>query len=94
MKRLEEKEVSEKLRALKDWNLDGDTIVKRSTFPDFGKAIRFVNMVADISEELNHHPTSVINYNLVTLSLTTHSRGGLTDLDFREATLIDSLLSK
>lgn len=94
MKKLGEKEVSEKLKTLRDWNQDGGTIVKQFKFPDFRKAIRFVNMVADAAEELNHHPTVVINYNRITLSLTTHSQGGLTDRDFLAATRIDGILQE
>ncbi|MFQ5957648.1 MAG: 4a-hydroxytetrahydrobiopterin dehydratase [Candidatus Brocadiales bacterium] len=94
MKKLEEREVSEKLKTLRDWTHDGGTIVKKYKFPNFRKAIKFVGMVADVAEELNHHPTIVINYNRVTLSLTTHSQGGLTGNDFRAAALIDGLLQK
>ncbi|MFQ5863543.1 MAG: 4a-hydroxytetrahydrobiopterin dehydratase [Candidatus Brocadiales bacterium] len=92
MKRLEEKEVSERLKALRDWNQDEGTIVKQYKFLNFRKAIKFVNMVAEVAEELEHHPTIFINYNRVTLTLTTHSQGGLTERDFRTAALIDTFL--
>lgn len=92
--RLAESEISEKLKALRDWNRHGSTIVKHYKFPSFRKAIKFVNKVSDTAEELNHHPTIVINYNRVTLSLTTHSQGGLTENDFLLATRIDTLLQE
>ncbi len=92
MKKLDDQEVSEKLGELKDWERDGDTIVKRYEFPNFRRAVDFVDEVANVVEELNHHPTITINYDNVTITLTTHAYGGLTDRDFKEAYLFDGLL--
>ncbi len=72
----------------------GTTIARSLTFDDFQTAIIFVNKVAGIAERENHHPNIHIhNYNRVTLSLTTHDAGGLTDADFALATKIDAILS-
>lgn len=92
MKKLDDKEVSEKLGELKDWERDGDTIVKQYEFPNFRRAVKFVDEVANVVEELNHHPTITINHDNVTITLTTHAYGGLTDRDFKAAYLFDGLL--
>ena len=60
-------------------------------FDDFTSAMDFVNAVAEIAEESEHHPDIEIKYNKVKLTLTTHSKGGLTDLDFEVAEKIDTL---
>ncbi len=90
---LSEGEIAEKLRGLKDWNRDGQTIVKKFKFPGFLQAIEFVNRVAKLAEEFQHHPTIIITYNRVTLALTTHSEGGLTEKDFQMANRVEGLLS-
>jgi 4a-hydroxytetrahydrobiopterin dehydratase len=92
MTTLAEGEITQRLKGLKDWNRDGQTIVKKFKFPDFPKAIEFVNQVARLAEEARHHPTIVITYNRVTLALTTHSEGGLTEKDFQIAGRIEGLL--
>jgi 4a-hydroxytetrahydrobiopterin dehydratase len=53
--------------------------------PSFRDAIAFVGRVADLAEEANHHPDITISYKKVTLRWTTHSAGGLTDLDYELA---------
>ena len=88
---LTDAEVQERLGALDDWSRDGDYIVKELRFPSFKAAMEFVNRVADVSEEIDHHPDITIVYTRVTLSITTHSEGGLTRRDFRLAGLIDGL---
>ena len=52
----------------------------------------FVNRVADAAEDIDHHPDIAISYDRVTMSITTHSAGGLTRRDFRLAGKIDGLL--
>lgn len=73
------------------WTRQGDWLEKELTFADFGAAMAFVNAVADLAEERNHHPDIAISWNRVTLRLTTHDRGGLTDLDFDLARAVDAL---
>ncbi len=81
-KRLSDAEVSSSLKELPGWELKDGTICKLFTFENFGDAVSFVNEVADLAEELDHHPDILIQYNKVTLTLSTHSAGGLTDKDF------------
>ena len=88
---LTEAEVRERLRAVDGWRHDGDYIVKELRFPSFKAAMEFVNRVAEVSEEIDHHPDITIVYTRVSLSITTHSEGGLTRRDFRLAGLIDGL---
>lgn len=72
------------------WRRDGDWLEKTSTFKDFREAMAFVNRVAELAEERNHHPDISISWNRVTLRLTTHDRGGLTERDFDLAQAIDA----
>ena len=73
------------------WGLDGHHLVKDLTFADFREAMAFVNRVAELAEERNHHPDITISWNKVGLRLTTHDRGGLTDFDFDLARAVDRL---
>jgi 4a-hydroxytetrahydrobiopterin dehydratase len=63
-------------------------------FDDFSQAIEFVNGVAEISEEDEHHPDIDIRFNKVRLALSTHAEGGLTELDFEIAEKIDTLVDE
>jgi 4a-hydroxytetrahydrobiopterin dehydratase len=75
-----------------DWAHDGDAIVREWTLGDFAGVIAFVNRVADLAEQANHHPDVLVHgYNHVRLTLSTHSQGGLTDADFELAGEIDRL---
>jgi 4a-hydroxytetrahydrobiopterin dehydratase len=76
-----------------DWDRDGDGIVREIKLRDFDDAIGFVNKVAAVAEEHNHHPDIFVHgYNRVRLTLSTHSAGGLTELDFEVAADFDDLL--
>ena len=88
---LNEDEVASRLRRL-PWEREGDEIGREWRFDDFGEAIAFVNRVADLAEEANHHPDIFIHgWNKVKLSLTNHSAGGLTEMDFQMAARFDRL---
>ncbi len=69
-----------------------NTLVKTFKFPNFVEAIGFVNLVAALAEQHNHHPDISIHYNRVTLELWTHSVNGITDKDLRLASQIESLI--
>jgi 4a-hydroxytetrahydrobiopterin dehydratase len=70
------------LAGLPDWQKRGRTITRTFQFKDFPAAIKFVNAVAKIAEKAWHHPDIDIRWNKVTLTLTTHEAGGLTEKDF------------
>jgi 4a-hydroxytetrahydrobiopterin dehydratase len=72
--------------------LQGDQIERLFTFETFVDSMIFVNKVAELAEEEQHHPEIRIIYNRVTLALTTHDAGGLTQKDFQMAHRIDSLI--
>ena len=73
------------------WNEINKTITKTFEFNSYLDGIDFVNEVANLAEQENHHPDIEIVYCKVTISLTTHDVGGLTDKDYKLAKLIDDL---
>ena len=89
---LDAKAVTEGLRGL-DWEREGDTLVRLIRRKDFSQAMVAVNEVAALAERANHHPDIDIRWNTVTLRLTTHSDGGLTDKDLALAAAIDAALA-
>lgn len=93
MKKYNEQELE---NLLKDKNLTWinknlDYIKAKFVFKDFKTAIDFVNKVADISEDINHHPDIKIKYNQVTLKVFTHSENAITELDIKLADLVDNI---
>jgi 4a-hydroxytetrahydrobiopterin dehydratase len=75
------------------WDRLGDEIVRDMKFDDFKAAIEFVDQVASVAEEFNHHPDILVHgWNKVKLSLTNHSAGGLTEVDFDMAARFDKLV--
>jgi 4a-hydroxytetrahydrobiopterin dehydratase len=91
MARLDEHEIEAKLGALEGWARAGEAISKQFQLDDFKGSVEFVNRLTPVAEEMNHHPDLEISWNKVTVTVTTHSEGGLTDNDFVLAGRIDSL---
>jgi 4a-hydroxytetrahydrobiopterin dehydratase len=88
---LNDEEIASRLRR-SSWEREGDEIVREWRFGDFNEAIAFVNSVAETAEEANHHPDIFVHgWNKVKLSLTNHSAGGLTEMDFSMAGRFDEL---
>jgi 4a-hydroxytetrahydrobiopterin dehydratase len=79
------------LAAVPEWAHVGDTITRTVKRADFRAAMLYVGAVAYLAEEANHHPDILIQWNRVTLTLSTHSAGGLTVSDFALARTIDAL---
>jgi 4a-hydroxytetrahydrobiopterin dehydratase len=79
------------LRFLPKWTRKGTAIARVFQFRDFATAMEFVNAVARLAELAGHHPDIDIRWNKVTLSLTTHDEGGLTEKDFDLAMKADQL---
>ena len=75
-------EVAAELARLPGWRRSGKAIERTYRFQDFTEAMVFVNRVAALAERANHHPDVTIRYSEVTLSVWTHSDGGLTPKDF------------
>jgi 4a-hydroxytetrahydrobiopterin dehydratase len=78
-------------RELPLWRQDGDSITRSVTAPTFLEGIRLVQQVAEVAEDLAHHPDIDIRWTTITFTLSTHSAGGLTAKDLRVATDIDRL---
>ena len=73
------------------WNEIDNTITKTFEFNSYLDGIDFVNLVANVAEQENHHPDISIGYCKVTISLTTHDAGTITEKDYKLAKLIDDL---
>jgi 4a-hydroxytetrahydrobiopterin dehydratase len=91
MARLNDAEIDERLAGLEGWERSGEAIVKQFDNGDFKGAVEFVNRLTPEAEEMNHHPDLEISWKDVTVTITTHSEGGLTDNDFELARRIDAL---
>ena len=92
MSALSKVEIQQKLKDTIGWSHAGKALHKKFTFKSFMAAIGFVNRIAEAAEKASHHPDIAVNYNLVTLSLSTHSEGGVTEKDFQLAKEIDGLV--
>ena len=88
---LTDEQISERLAGVPGWARQGDSIVHIETLADFKAAIFYVGAVAYLAEAAVHHPDITIQWNKVTLTLSTHSAGGLTDKDFALATQVNGL---
>jgi 4a-hydroxytetrahydrobiopterin dehydratase len=84
-------EIKAELKRVPAWDHEKKSIERTFEFDDFTQAMDFVNGVAEIAEEDGHHPDIDIRWNKVRLILSTHSKGGLTALDFDLAERIDTL---
>jgi 4a-hydroxytetrahydrobiopterin dehydratase len=91
MARLSDDEITERLEGLDGWSRVGDAIVKEYDLGNFVGSVKFVDALTPVAEEMNHHPDLEISWDTVTVSITTHSEGGLTENDFELAGKIDSL---
>lgn len=91
MARLSEEEISERLAGLEGWERAGEAIRKEFERGDFVGAVEFVRSLVGPAEEMGHHPDVAISWATVTVTITTHSEGGLTPNDFVLAQRIDDL---
>ena len=93
MSRLTPKQVQTKLAALPEWTRSGGVIQRTFAFPDFVQAMKFVDRVATEAERVQHHPDIMIRYSKVTLALSTHDVGGISDKDFAFAASADAIFA-
>ena len=91
MKKLASAEIKAAQKAVPEWKKKGASITRTFEFKDFPAAIRFVDKLAKIAEKEWHHPDIDIRWNKVTLVLSTHDAGGLTEKDFSLAKKFDRL---
>lgn len=88
---LTDQELAAALAELPEWRLVEDRLVRQLVFDDFGAALAFVNELAPVADEQDHHPDVAIHWGDLTLSLWTHVVGGITRRDVRLARAIDRL---
>jgi 4a-hydroxytetrahydrobiopterin dehydratase len=88
--RISDEAVNAALESL-EWDREGDELVKVVTAKDFAGAMQFVNAVAGLAEAANHHPDIAISWNKVTLRLSSHDVGGLSQRDLDLAAHVDGL---
>jgi 4a-hydroxytetrahydrobiopterin dehydratase len=88
---LTEDEIAGRLGGVPGWTREGSSIVTTITRGDFREAMLLTGAVAYLAEQANHHPDILIQWNKVTLTLSTHSAGGLTAADFDLAAKISAL---
>ena len=89
--KLDEARIISALATLPQWQRDGAIISRTFEFKDFPAAMRFVNAVAELAEQAQHHPDIDLRWNKVTLALSTHAAGGLSEKDFALARHCDAL---
>ncbi|MGZ8667119.1 MAG: 4a-hydroxytetrahydrobiopterin dehydratase [Solirubrobacterales bacterium] len=88
---LESSEIDERLGSMPGWKREGEAIAKDFECGDFAGSVRFVDSLLAPAEEMNHHPDLEISWDRVTVTISTHSEGGLTAADFELAGRIDAL---
>ena len=91
MKKLTDQEIQNKMKEIPNWRLEDDAIVRNWSFNDFSEAMDFINQIARLAEDHDHHPELFNVYNKVSLKFSTHDAGGLTNRDFKIAQDIDML---
>jgi 4a-hydroxytetrahydrobiopterin dehydratase len=88
---LSESEIGSKLSGLPGWELSGQAITRKFERGDFVGSVEFVSSLVGPAEAMNHHPDLSISWDTVTVTISTHSEGGLTAADFELAAKIDAL---
>jgi 4a-hydroxytetrahydrobiopterin dehydratase len=88
---LSDQEIEARLSEHPGWELDGTAIGKTFKRADFVGSVRFLDSIVEPAEAMNHHPDVEISWDTVTISLSTHSEGGVTASDFELAAKIDAL---
>lgn len=88
---LDDAEIEAKLAGLEGWERAGGEIAKTFACGDFIGSVRFVDSLVEPAEEMGHHPDLAISWDEVTVTISTHSEGGLTAADFELAGKVDGL---
>ena len=93
-KLLNDLEIEKRLKTLKGWKHEGNFITKVFEFSKFTDGIAFIDRVAEVAEREEHHPDIDVRYTTVTLSLQTHSEGGVTKWDVELAKAVEQMLKE
>ena len=90
--RLSESNIEEELKKLPGWSIKKDKLHKEFQFDNFNQAFGFMTRAAMEIEKMNHHPEWFNVYNRITVELTTHDAGGITNNDVNLAKILNSLV--
>jgi 4a-hydroxytetrahydrobiopterin dehydratase len=88
-----QEQIDARLADFPDWSVIGGALQRTLSFENFIESMAFVNKVAEQAEKVQHHPDILVRYSKVTLTLSTHDAGGLTQKDFDFAREVDGMLS-
>lgn len=88
---LSDSEIDARLADLPGWKRTGEAVSKTFECGDFVGSVRFVESLVEPAEGMNHHPDLAISWSEVTVTISTHSEGGLTAADFELAEKVDAL---
>ena len=89
--KLSDSDVATRLESVDDWVLENGKLRREFRFANFVEAFGFMTRVAIEAEKMNHHPEWFNVYNKVVVDLTTHDAGGISELDFRLAEIMNAL---
>jgi 4a-hydroxytetrahydrobiopterin dehydratase len=89
--KLGQDELHRKISELDGWSAGDAKITKRVEFDNFAKSLAFVNRIGELAEAADHHPDITFGWGYAEISLTTHDRGGVTDVDIELAKQIDAI---
>lgn len=92
MPALSESEARARLGEVPGWDVGEKALVRKLALPSFPEAVAFTVKVAFVAEAADHHPDILINYRRVTLTLWTHTEGGITEKDFALAQALNKLI--
>ena len=90
-RKLSHDEIEQAIKGLNGWRAEDDMLVKRFEFPNFAESLAFVNKVGERAEAADHHPDIKFGWGYAEFEITTHDRGGITDLDFALAREIEEI---
>ena len=90
--RLSPDEITAGLSALPHWTGDTDGIHRAVELPGFRDAVAAIVAIADVAEEMDHHPDIDLRWRTLRIAVVTHSAGGVTELDLELARRVDALL--
>ena len=94
MEKLSSADIEAKLVNLKKWSFDNGYISRLYKLNSFMESISLVNLVSDEAEKIDHHPKIIIDYDCVEFRLSTHSIGGISELDFKLAEFIQETFNE
>jgi 4a-hydroxytetrahydrobiopterin dehydratase len=90
-RKLDENEIADRIAKTNDWTDSENRLHKRFEFPNFAESLAFVIQVGEIAEKHDHHPDIAFGWGYAEIFLTTHDRGGITEIDFVVAGEVDSI---